>query len=87
MSQSVWRMSRCARSLVALPRCACVCDGRAPQNEIFDMVRPRDPYKITLQDLIDSRVGHTVVGILTDVHCFWQYDNREALIAHDADQS
>ena len=23
------------------------------QNEIFDMVKPKDPYKITLQDLVN----------------------------------
>jgi serine/threonine-protein phosphatase 2A regulatory subunit B'' len=54
-------------------------------NEIFDMVRPTHPYRITLQDLIRSEVGHTVVSILTDVNGFWQYDNRESLIAQDDD--
>lgn len=49
------------------------------------MVRPADPLKITFDDLIRSRVGHTVVGILTDVNGFWQYDNREMLIANDDD--
>lgn len=48
-------------------------------NEIFDMVKPADPYRITLQDLINSGVGDTVVSILTDVNGFWAYDNRESL--------
>lgn len=50
------------------------------QNEIFDMVKPKDPCRITLQDLIASGVGDTVVTILTDVNGFWAYDNRENLV-------
>jgi len=56
-------------------------------NEIFDMVHPTKPGVITLQDLIASGVGHTVVGILTDVNGFWQYDNREMLMAHEEHES
>merc|ERR1711916_407471 len=37
------------------------------QSEIFDMVAPSDPYRITLQDLVRSHRGATVVNILTDV--------------------
>ncbi|XP_043911544.1 serine/threonine-protein phosphatase 2A regulatory subunit B'' subunit gamma-like [Protopterus annectens] len=33
---------------------------------IFDMVNPKDPYKITLQDLINSGRGATVISILTE---------------------
>ena len=53
------------------------------QSEIFDMVAPSDPYRITLQDLIRSHRGATVVNILTDVSGFWCYDNREMLVAAD----
>ena len=43
------------------------------------MVRPKDPYKITLQDLINSAQGDTVVSILIDLNGFWTYENREVL--------
>ena len=49
------------------------------KDEIFDMVRPKDPYKITLQDLINSAQGDTVVSILIDLNGFWTYENREVL--------
>eukprot|EP00823_Brevimastigomonas_motovehiculus_P009181 TRINITY_DN8845_c0_g1_i1.p1 TRINITY_DN8845_c0_g1~~TRINITY_DN8845_c0_g1_i1.p1 ORF type:complete len:482 (+),score=107.63 TRINITY_DN8845_c0_g1_i1:19-1464(+) len=49
-------------------------------NEIFDMVKPTEAHKITLQDLIRARVGGTVVSILSDVNAFWKYDNREVLV-------
>lgn len=52
-----------------------VCD------EIYDMVRPANPAGgITLEDLKASRVGHTVLHILTDVAGYWAYDNREQLM-------
>tara|TARA_B110000008_G_C16608521_1_gene419489 strand:- start:353 stop:610 length:258 start_codon:yes stop_codon:yes gene_type:complete len=50
-------------------------------DEIFDMVKPKRKDRITLKDLIDSGVGHTIVSILIDVNGFWAYDNRETLIA------
>jgi serine/threonine-protein phosphatase 2A regulatory subunit B'' len=58
-------------------------------DEIFDMIKPARPYRITLQDLIDSGVGATVVSMLIDVNGFWAYDNRESLMAQagEEDQS
>jgi len=50
-------------------------------DEIFDMVRPQDPERITFQDLVNSNVGETVLWMLVDMEAFYQYDNREALIA------
>nr|CDS31087.2 serine:threonine protein phosphatase 2A [Hymenolepis microstoma] len=50
-------------------------------NEIFDMIRPKHPDYITLDDLLRSGKGDTVLGILTDVQCFMLYENREALAA------
>lgn len=64
-----------------------VAHGAEPVNfddvkdEIFDMVRPEDPSRITLQDLIRSGHGHTAVSILLELHGFWAYENREALAA------
>jgi Ca2+-binding EF-hand superfamily protein len=56
-------------------------------NEIFDMVRPKDPDRITLRDLVHCGVGDVVVSILTDMHSFWTYDNREMLIAQDMEEN
>jgi serine/threonine-protein phosphatase 2A regulatory subunit B'' len=50
------------------------------KDEIFDMVKPRNPLAITLDDLIASKVGHTVVSILSDLQGFWTYENRESLM-------
>jgi serine/threonine-protein phosphatase 2A regulatory subunit B'' len=47
------------------------------------MVRPKDPLRITLQDLIDCGKGDTVVSILIDLDGFWTYENREMPIAND----
>jgi hypothetical protein len=53
------------------------------RDEIFDMVKPADPLRITLADLLACKVGDTVVSMLTDVHGFWAYDNREMLMHKD----
>ncbi|XP_051724050.1 serine/threonine-protein phosphatase 2A regulatory subunit B'' subunit gamma [Ctenopharyngodon idella] len=57
------------------------------KDEIFDMVKPKDPYKITLQDLVNSGQGDTVSSILIDLNGFWTYENREVLVANDTDSS
>ena len=51
------------------------------KDEIFDMVKPTDPLRLTLQDLINSQQGETVISILTDLNGFWAYENREVLLA------
>ncbi|KAL0812062.1 hypothetical protein ABMA28_009452 [Loxostege sticticalis] len=51
------------------------------KDEIFDMIRPQHPSRITLQDLVRSGHGHTAVSILLELHGFWAYENREALAA------
>ncbi|KAH6937570.1 hypothetical protein HPB50_001723 [Hyalomma asiaticum] len=51
------------------------------KDEIFDMVKPEDPCRITLKDLIRCGKGSTVVSILIDVNEFWAYDNRDTLAA------
>ncbi|KAG8469567.1 hypothetical protein KFE25_006022 [Diacronema lutheri] len=53
------------------------------RDEIFDMVKPAEPTRITLDDLLACKVGDTVVSMLTDVHGFWAYDNREMLMHND----
>ncbi|XP_041131320.1 serine/threonine-protein phosphatase 2A regulatory subunit B'' subunit gamma-like [Polyodon spathula] len=57
------------------------------KDEIFDMVKPKDPCKITLQDLVNSSQGDTVTSILIDLNGFWTYENREVLVANDNDSS
>jgi len=47
------------------------------------MVSPATPGRITLNDLISSKCGHTVISILIDVNGFWKYDNRENLMHTD----
>ncbi|XP_077969620.1 serine/threonine-protein phosphatase 2A regulatory subunit B'' subunit gamma-like [Styela clava] len=54
------------------------------KDEIFDMVKPNDPLKITLQDLISSGQGETVTNILIDLNGFWTYENREVLVVDSA---
>ncbi len=51
------------------------------------MVKPKDPYKITLQDLVNSGQGDTVSSILIDLNGFWTYENREVLVANDTDSN
>ena len=55
-------------------------------DEIFDMVKPRDPNCITHRDLVQCKVGETVVNILTDVYGFLAYDQREQLMHSDDDK-
>ncbi|KAG8224440.1 hypothetical protein J437_LFUL001393 [Ladona fulva] len=49
------------------------------KDEIFDMVKPEDPTKITLQDLLRCGQGDTMVSLLIDLNGFWNHENREAL--------
>ena len=63
------------------------CTVEDVKDEIFDMVKPADRAKITLQDLEACKVGDTVVGMLTDMHAFWQYDRREQLMDHGQGQA
>ena len=46
-------------------------------DEVFDMIRPKNPAFITIKDLMNSKMGGTMLNILTDTHAFFNYDNRE----------
>jgi len=48
------------------------------RDEIFDMVTPKDPYHITLDDIIRCGAGDIMVGILIDMELFWLYETRES---------
>ncbi|GBG70700.1 hypothetical protein CBR_g7999 [Chara braunii] len=56
------------------------------KDEIWDMVKPKDPLKITLQDLLDCKQGDTVAAMLTDVSGFWAHDNRENLAQQEDEE-
>ena len=58
----------------------CIEDVR---DEIWDMVKPTDPLKITLQDLLVCKQGGTVASMLIDVRGFWAHDNRENLLQEE----
>jgi len=49
------------------------------KDEIFDMIKPEEPTKITLKDIICSKMGHILVNILIDFNGFWSYEFRETL--------
>eukprot|EP00891_Asterochloris_glomerata_P006921 jgi/Astpho2/6921/e_gw1.00107.57.1_t len=53
------------------------------KDELFDLVKPRDPLRITLQDLVDCKMASCVISILADVNEFWSYDSRESLMQQD----
>nr|XP_022906748.1 serine/threonine-protein phosphatase 2A regulatory subunit B'' subunit gamma-like [Onthophagus taurus] len=54
------------------------------KDELFDMVKPKDPEKITLQDLLNCGQGDTFLSILIEFHGFWAYENRESVAAEPA---
>ncbi|CAL9085781.1 unnamed protein product [Musa textilis] len=58
----------------------CIEDVR---DEIWDMVKPVDPLRITLSDLLACKQGGTVAGMLMDVCGFWAHDNRENLLQEE----
>uniref|UniRef100_A0A1J3E668 Putative serine/threonine-protein phosphatase 2A regulatory subunit B'' subunit TON2 n=1 Tax=Noccaea caerulescens TaxID=107243 RepID=A0A1J3E668_NOCCA len=58
----------------------CIEDVR---DEIWDMVKPSDPLKITLSDLLGCKQGGTVASMLIDVRGFWAHDNRENLLQEE----
>ena len=60
------------------------CDAPEVENvvaEIYDILACQDPLGPTLKDVVKSGQGGTVMSMLLDVTGFWQYDNRESLIA------
>lgn len=42
------------------------------------MAKPKLPYAITLQDLINCGVGDVIISMLTDAKAFYEYDQRES---------
>ncbi|CAK9159743.1 unnamed protein product [Ilex paraguariensis] len=58
----------------------CIEDVR---DEIWDMVKPADPLRVTLADLLACKQGGTVASMLIDVRGFWAHDNRENLLQEE----
>lgn len=50
------------------------------------MLRPANPEFITFDDVVASNVGETVLSILFDMQAFYQYDNRESLMAQQTNE-
>lgn len=53
------------------------------KDEIFDMVKPKCPNKITIQDMIDQTTNDSkatcVCGLLVDASCLSDYEQRESM--------
>jgi hypothetical protein len=47
------------------------------KDEIFDMVTPKEPGFITLQDLERSNIADTICAMLVDGLAYLDYDQRE----------
>ncbi|KAG8636589.1 hypothetical protein MANES_15G015000v8 [Manihot esculenta] len=58
----------------------CIEDVR---DEIWDMVKPTDPLRMALSDLLSCKQGGTVASMLIDVRGFWAHDNRENLLQEE----
>ncbi|WAR18580.1 P2R3C-like protein [Mya arenaria] len=56
------------------------------KDEIFDMVKPVDPLRLSLDDLVTCGKGDTVVSILIDLNDFWTYENREYLVPETTEE-
>ena len=54
------------------------------QTEIQDIVKPKIPEKITLEDLIACNQGDIVVTVLTDFRGFNDYESRESAVVDDS---
>jgi serine/threonine-protein phosphatase 2A regulatory subunit B'' len=61
----------------------CIEDVR---DEIWDMVKPADPLRISLSDLLSCKQGGTIASMLIDVRGFWAHDNRENLLQEEEEQ-
>eukprot|EP00451_Oxyrrhis_marina_P021376 CAMPEP_0204349602 /NCGR_PEP_ID=MMETSP0469-20131031/29655_1 /ASSEMBLY_ACC=CAM_ASM_000384 /TAXON_ID=2969 /ORGANISM="Oxyrrhis marina" /LENGTH=463 /DNA_ID=CAMNT_0051335825 /DNA_START=1 /DNA_END=1392 /DNA_ORIENTATION=+ len=55
-------------------------------DEIFDIVQPVQPTRITLEDLNSCNMAGTVLSMLIDAHAFLRYDNREKTMQDDDDE-
>ena len=47
------------------------------KDEIWDMIHPKNPHYITLQDVLNSKYSDTVLSLLIDAKAFYQHDQKE----------
>lgn len=50
------------------------------------MIKPEQPDRITLNDIVRSGMGQTLVNILVDVNGFWSYEFRETIAANQMNE-
>ncbi|EQC38818.1 hypothetical protein SDRG_03777 [Saprolegnia diclina VS20] len=51
-------------------------DTRVLRSELFDMLQPKHPLHITLDDILSSLYGHTFVRVLTDYESYLDYERH-----------
>ena len=47
------------------------------KDEIWDMIGPKNPNYITLEDILNSKYCDTVIALLIDAKAFYQHDQKE----------
>ena len=47
------------------------------KDEIWDMIKPKNPNYITLQDVLNSSYSDLVLSLLIDAKAFYQHDKKE----------
>ena len=47
------------------------------KDELWDMIGPKNPLYITLQDVLNSTYSDTVLSLLIDAKAFYQHDQKE----------
>ena len=47
------------------------------KDEIWDMIGPKNPNYITLEDVLNSKYSDTVIALLIDAKAFYQHDQKE----------
>ena len=47
------------------------------KDELWDMIGPKNPMYITLQDVLNSKYSDTVLSLLIDAKAFYQHDQKE----------
>jgi hypothetical protein len=57
------------------------------KDEIFDMVTPPEPGRITLRDLLNCGLADVICGMLVDGQCHYEYDNRESLQGQEDEEA
>ena len=53
------------------------------KDEIWDMIKPKNPNYITLQDVLKSSYGDLVLSMLIDAREFYLYDQKEFMSVND----